>query len=185
MAAEPPPPAAWWLSLVPVAGCAGLGASTLSIYFSDLATEAWCAGTPVCRGFVADPRALSAGIGFLVFACALLVGTVVVATRGPGAGRPGLAPVLCVGVASSFALLVLLLTATSLYVLSSAAIPLIIWAFLGVGYLILWTVTAFPSSVVGAWGFAARGLAAVHGAVSFIVTGFTLKAALVPGHFFV
>lgn len=184
MATEPPPPPAWWLNLIPIAGCAALGVSTLSIYFSDLATEAWCAGTLVCRGFVADPRDLSAGIGFLIVALALLVGTVVVAARGPGAGRPWLALVLSVGVASSFALLVLLLTATSLYPFSSDAIPLIIWAFLGVGYLILWTATAFPSSVVGAWAFPARSLAVVHGAVCFLATGLTLEAALFPAHLF-
>ncbi len=184
MAAGPRATPAWWPSLIPVAGCAVLGLSTLSVYVSDLATQSWCSGTIVCRGFQADPRALAAGIGFLIVALALLTGSLVAAARGPGAGRAWLAPLLCLGVASSFAVAVVLLTVAGTSALSSDAIPVILWAFLGVGYVILWTVTAFPSAIAGRWRFPARYMAILHGAVCFIATGFTLKNALLPGHFF-
>ncbi len=172
-----------WPSLIPIGGCAAFSASTLSIYVRDVAAEIACAGSLVCGDFRADPRALAAGAGFAILALGRLLGTAFEAkgagARGRARGWP--APLLTAGVGSRFAGL------TTVAILNNAGagvfsvIPLAIGAFLGIGFAVLWRVTALPASFGGGWGLPARGAARVHGAISLAATLVTLRTALGPG----
>ncbi len=171
-----------WLSLIPVAGCGAFAASTLSIYFRDVAAQAFCAGNFVCVGFRADGRALVAGVTFAILAVALLVGTAVAVTsrRELGRSRTWLAPLLLLSMAASFVTAVALIDLNSTGAGVFEVIPITIWAFVFVGFVVLWVATMFWTSLVGVWRFPARALALVHGAVAFAATFVTLLAALTP-----
>ncbi len=186
MGEESPAGGHWWPSLIAVAGCAALGASTLSIYFRDVAAQIACAGTIVCGDFRADPRALVAGLGFGLLALGLLFGTAIGATASAARGRPRNwpAPLLTIGIASSFAALITVITLNSAGAGVFSAIPVAIWAFLGIGYMVLWIAVAFWARLTGTWGLLARGAALVHGAVSLAATVVTLAIALGPGPLF-
>lgn len=175
-----------WPSLIPIAGCAALSASTLSIFFRDVAAEIACAGSLVCGDFRADPRALAAGAGFAILALGLLLGTAFAAKgAGPrGRARAWPAPLLTVGVVSSFAALIAVIGLNNAGAGVFSVIPLAIWVFLGIGFAVLWMVTALPASFAGGWGLLARGAALTHGAVSLAATLVTLMIALGPGRLF-
>ena len=186
MSSNPLPFLRWWRSLIPVAGCAVLAGSDLWIYLRDLRLQAGCETSIVCRGFQADPRLLAAGWGFAYLALALGSATAVAAAARPERSRPRrwLAPLVSMGVASSFAVLVAVLTLSGTSSTALQAAALTIWAFLGVGYLALWAVAAFPSTLVGGWRYPARVLAYIQGIISVLATLASLAYALGPGPMF-
>ncbi len=175
--------APWWPSLLPIAGCGAFAASTLSIYYRDVAAQLGCAGTIVCGDFRADPRALVAGVGFGMLAVVLLLGTVVAVrsdlnhTR----GSRWLAPVVSLAVAASFLTLVAVIEWSNAGASVVEVIPVAIWAFLGVGFVSLWVATVFRDLLVGAWRGPAWILALFHGAVVIATTLVTLARAIGPG----
>lgn len=175
-----------WPSFIPIAACGAFAASTLSIYFRNVAAEAMCAGTLVCGDFRADPRVFFAGVGFAVLAGALFLGTplIVATSRKSETGTRRLALLVSLCVAASLASFVAIITLNNVGAGVYNIIPVAIWAFLGIGFLVLWVATAFGTSLVGAWRIPARILASFHGAVAVVATLVTLMTALGPGPMF-
>ncbi len=171
--------------LLPAVGCGVFAAASLSIYLRDLRLQAGCVGSIVCGGFQADPRLLGAGVGFAALALALAAASIAVppAARNPPVGRSRAGALLSLGMAGSFAALVLILSLNGTSPAASLATPLAIWTFIGIGYGVLWFVAAFPSALVGVWR-AAQGLALVHGSISLLATAVTAAYALGPGPMF-
>ncbi len=172
-------------SLLPAAGCGVFAAASLSIYLRDLRLQAGCAGSIVCGDFQADPKLLVAGVGFAVLALALAGASIAVAraARSPPGSRTRAGVRVSLGMALSFAALLLILTLNGTSPAANLATPLAIWTFIGIGYCVLWFVAAFPSALVGAWR-AAQGLALVHGAIAMLATAATAAYALGPGPLF-
>ncbi len=175
-----------WSSVVPTAACGAFAASTLSIYARNVAAEATCRGTLVCGDFRADPRALIAGIGFAVLALGLLLGTAWLVARSGNLepGKRWLAPLVTICVASSLASFVTIVTLNNVGAGVYSVIPIVIWVFLGIGFLVLWAVTMFRTSLIGRWRIPAGILALFHGGVAVVATLVTLLTALGPGPLF-
>ncbi len=172
--------------LLPAAGSGVLAASSLAVYLRDMRLQAFCAGNLVCRGYTADPRVLAASVGFAILAAVLAGGCVFAARHGSGrpGGRPRVALALFVVAAASFAALVAILSMSGAGWGVYDEIPLAIWAFIGIGYSVVWVLVTFPAALVGAWAWPARVLAGLQGLVAAIATLVTLAYALGPGPMF-